>query len=536
MKPINPPFLFEDSGIHKYNGKYYYSYCTNFSGSHPANIPTGTIAYMVSDNPLGPFTFEKTILPNPGSFFGVGGNNHHAIFEFKGQWYITYHAQTLAKAMAESGSYPQMGGQTHGYRNTHINKVSFDANGVIQNITGDYAGVPQLKNFDPYTRVEAETIGWNGGIATESITEPGSMVNSINLAVSSINDGDWTAVSKVDFGATGAGTFTANVASGSSGGNIELHLDSADGALIGTLPISNTGGDNVWKTKTTNISGATGVHDLYMVYRGNPGNLFKVDYWQFGQKSAAHDLAAINASIDKQKIDTVAGNNKATLKVNAIYADGTSTDVTNQADATPAQSGIVSINNGVVSGVGYGSTSIDVSYGGKTDSLNLLVKDLNSELTVKQITVDNSAFALDSGKTATFKVTAEYLDGHTEDVTKSATYTNPNPEIADVSIGTITAKASGTANVVVSFKGALGDAATAQIRVSVNTPTVVAIEAETAAENSGNAYVYGTANGHTWSLVDGQSTKAMQFLPDDGTSVTPGTDAASLACRLQTEL
>ncbi|UUZ80259.1 hypothetical protein LJK88_35825 [Paenibacillus sp. P26] len=133
-----------------------------------------------------------------------------------------------------------------------------------------------------------------------------------------------------------------------------------------------------------------------------------------------------------------------------------------------------------MSGVGYGSTSIDVSYGGKTDSLNLLVKDLNSELTVKQITVDNSAFALDSGKTATFKVTAEYLDGHTEDVTKSATYTNPNPEIADVSIGTITAKASGTANVVVSFKGALGDAATAQIRVSVNTPTVVAIEAETA--------------------------------------------------------
>ncbi|UUZ80258.1 hypothetical protein LJK88_35820 [Paenibacillus sp. P26] len=41
--------------------------------------------------------------------------------------------------------------------------------------------------------------------------------------------------------------------------------------------------------------------------------------------------------------------------------------------------------------------------------------------------------------------------------------------------------------------------------------------------------MYGTANGHTWSLVDGQSTKAMQFLPDDGTSVTPGTDAASLA-------
>ncbi|MCY9659880.1 cohesin domain-containing protein [Paenibacillus chondroitinus] len=58
---------------------------------------------------------------------------------------------------------------------------------------------------------------------------------------------------------------------------------------------------------------------------------------------------------------------------------------------------------------------------------------------------------------------------------------------------------------------------------------MVAIEAETAAENSANAYVQGIANGHTWSLVDGQSTKAMLFGPDDGTSVTTGTDAASLA-------
>ncbi|RUT36512.1 carbohydrate-binding protein [Paenibacillus zeisoli] len=529
-KPINPPFLFEDSGINKYNGKYYYSYCTNFSGNHPADIPTGTIAYMVSDNPMGPFTYVKTILPNPAAFFGVGGNNHHAMFEFNGEWYITYHAQTLAKAMAESGAVPQLKGQPHGYRNAHINKVSFDAKGVIQNITGDYEGIPQLKNFNPYTRIEAETIGWNGGISTETTTEPGALVSSINLNVGSINDGDWTAVSKVDFGDKGAGTFKANVASGSSGGKIELHLDSADGALIGTLPISNTGGDDIWKIKTTNISGAAGVHDLYLVYRGeSSGNLFKVDYWQFEPKGEAQELAAINASIDKQKIDMVSGSNTANIKVTAIYADGTSKDVTDQAIATPAQSGIVTVDNGVVTGVGFGTTSIDISYGGKTDSLNILVKDLNSELTVKQLTVDTPSVALDAGKTAAFKVTAEFLDGHTEDVTKTATYSNSNPNVAEVLNGTITAKASGTTNVTVSYKGGSGDAVTTQITVKVNTPVSVAIEAETAAENTSSAYVRGTANGHLWSLVDGEKTKAMQFLPDDGTAVTPGTDAASLA-------
>ena len=29
-KPIDVPYLFEDSGIHKYNDKYYYTYCTNW--------------------------------------------------------------------------------------------------------------------------------------------------------------------------------------------------------------------------------------------------------------------------------------------------------------------------------------------------------------------------------------------------------------------------------------------------------------------------------------------------------------------------
>lgn len=74
---------------------------------------------MVSDNPMGPFTYVKTILPNPASFFGVGGNNHHAVFEFNNQWYIVYHAQTLAKALAESGTVPQMGATTRIPQRTH---------------------------------------------------------------------------------------------------------------------------------------------------------------------------------------------------------------------------------------------------------------------------------------------------------------------------------------------------------------------------------------------------------------------------------
>ena len=47
---IEPPFLFEDSGINKINGKYYYSYCTNWADrkNFPGADPAAVIGYMVS--------------------------------------------------------------------------------------------------------------------------------------------------------------------------------------------------------------------------------------------------------------------------------------------------------------------------------------------------------------------------------------------------------------------------------------------------------------------------------------------------------
>lgn len=64
---IRPPYLFEDAGANQINGKYYYSYCTNFSNV-PGHPGMGRIAYMTSENPMGPFTYQKTFFNNPGDF------------------------------------------------------------------------------------------------------------------------------------------------------------------------------------------------------------------------------------------------------------------------------------------------------------------------------------------------------------------------------------------------------------------------------------------------------------------------------------
>lgn len=273
---IDAPYMFEDSGIHKYNGKYYYSYCFNFSLTHPAAYPAGEIGYMVSDSPMGPFTFTGKFLKNPSSFFGVGGNNHHAVFNFNNQWYVAYHAQTVAKAQLGEGK---------GYRSTHINKLVHNADGTIQEVQGNLTGVAQIANLNPYIRTEAETIAWNAGISTEPTQATGGPVSNMN--VTNIHNGDWIAVGNADFGSGGAQSFKANVAS-TVGGKIEIRLDSTTGPLAGTLNVSPTGGVQTWTEVETTVSNATGVHNVYFVFTGtNTGNLFNFDYWKFSANAAS---------------------------------------------------------------------------------------------------------------------------------------------------------------------------------------------------------------------------------------------------------
>jgi hypothetical protein len=198
-------------------------------------------------------------------------------------------------------------------------------------------------------------------------------------------------------------------------------------------------------------------YHLFLVFKGATNtSLFKMDYWKFEPKSETHDLLAINATVDNFKIDTVSGSNTATLTVLAIYTDGTSEDVTSTAKIIPQQDGIVNISNGIITGIAYNWVAINISYQGKTDIVNMLVKDLNSEMTARTLSLDKDTINLLPGGTANIIVTVEYLDGHTEDVTTKASYTNSNSSVASVSAGRITAKSKGTTIIIVGFKDTFG--------------------------------------------------------------------------------
>ena len=77
LKAGDPHRFFEASWMHKYNGRYYFSYSTG--DSH-------LLCYATGDSPYGPFTFRGVLLDPV-----VGWTTHHSIVEYKGQWYLFYH-------------------------------------------------------------------------------------------------------------------------------------------------------------------------------------------------------------------------------------------------------------------------------------------------------------------------------------------------------------------------------------------------------------------------------------------------------------
>lgn len=98
--------FFEASWMHKYNGKYYFSYSTG---------DTHFICYATGNNCYGPFTYQGVVL-NPVE----GWTNHQSIVEFKNKWYLFYHDI-------------QLSGKTH-LRNVKVTELKYNKDGSIQTI------------------------------------------------------------------------------------------------------------------------------------------------------------------------------------------------------------------------------------------------------------------------------------------------------------------------------------------------------------------------------------------------------------------
>jgi Beta-xylosidase len=100
--------FFEGAWVHKYKGKYYFSYSTG---------TTHQLCYAIGDNPYGPFTYKGIILTPV-----AGWTTHLSIIEFNKKWYLFYHDSK------QSGK--------NSLRNLKIRELKYNPDGTIQTMNG----------------------------------------------------------------------------------------------------------------------------------------------------------------------------------------------------------------------------------------------------------------------------------------------------------------------------------------------------------------------------------------------------------------
>jgi len=225
------------------------------------------IGYAMSSSPTGPWTYKGSIMDGNS----LSSGNHPGIIDFKGKSYVFGFNYAMTKSLDPNTARER--------RSISLAELKYNTDGTIPKLPfwgsgmPSGAGVAQVGALDPYVQIEGETMAWSSGVKTETSTEGG-------MDLSSIENGDYIKLKGVAFG-SGAKSFSARVASNTSGGNIELRLDSKTGTLIGTCAVSGTGGWQTWTTKSCDVTGASGDHDLFLVFTGGSGSLFNINWWKF---------------------------------------------------------------------------------------------------------------------------------------------------------------------------------------------------------------------------------------------------------------
>ncbi|MCQ2459239.1 MAG: endo-1,4-beta-xylanase [Ruminococcus sp.] len=255
--PIDPgtPYLFEDSSMIKIGQQWVYSFCHNWNVPGGANVNghsfgNADIGYMTSTDPLGGYKYQGVVFKNTGSQrLDNGGNNHHSIIEFKGNYYVLYHSRQLEMRMGVNG------GKGLNYRSPCIDKAT--VNGTSISCSGSQTGVSQIEDLNPYETVRA---------ATMSNQSTDISINGVGSTTVSGKKGAWIRVSGANF-KNGASTFTVKGQSGT----IKVCAGGVNGSVIAYAELN---GDEVTVPVVGEVSGKT---DITIVF----GTDTTIESWSF---------------------------------------------------------------------------------------------------------------------------------------------------------------------------------------------------------------------------------------------------------------
>jgi len=289
---IPAPYHFEANELNVMDGKFVYTYCSNwanradadwntYKSQHGINVPkpeTCTMCYMVTDNPTDPnsWKYKGVYGKHPGF---PSPNNHSHLHKFQGKYYYIYHWGPLMQKMKDGGA---IDSSCDGFRSICVDEVAVDeTTQTVSKASLTAKGVSGIKYLNPYDLQQAETMGNCGGVNYEDFTNitKNTSISTLgndasrNLQVK-MKAGAWINQKRVDFGATGADKFTLR-AKGT--GTLEIRLGAKSLKTVATVNFAST--DMKEQTIEVDPTQFKGTKSVYFVVTA--ADNFYVDAWQF---------------------------------------------------------------------------------------------------------------------------------------------------------------------------------------------------------------------------------------------------------------
>ena len=249
-----PEHYQEGPWFYKRNGHYYLAFASTC-------CPEG-IGYAMSDSPTGPWKTKGYIMRPTERTRG----NHPGIMDYKGKSYVFGLNYDLLKL--ETNTHYER-------RSVSVAEMHYNEDGTIQEVPywAD-TKLEQIGTFNPFRKVEAETMVWGYGLKTAPNVDK-------SLSVVDVNNGEYICVRGVNFGKNKARRFEVS-ALPLEGGNLKIRLDAPDGKIVGNVNIPQGNETSKYELYSCEVNAVSGIHDLYLSFEGeNNKDLFELDYWKF---------------------------------------------------------------------------------------------------------------------------------------------------------------------------------------------------------------------------------------------------------------
>lgn len=249
-----PEHYQEGPWFYKRNGHYYLAFASTC-------CPEG-IGYAMSDSPTGPWKTKGYIMRPTERTRG----NHPGIMDYKGKSYVFGLNYDLLKL--ETNTHYER-------RSVSVAEMHYNEDGTIQEVPywAD-TKLEQIGTFNPFRKVEAETMAWGYRLKTAPNADK-------SLSVVDVNNGEYICVRGVNFGKNKARRFEVS-ALPLEGGNLKIRLDAPDGKIVGNVNIPQGNETSKYELYSCEVNAVSGIHDLYLSFEGeNNKDLFELDYWKF---------------------------------------------------------------------------------------------------------------------------------------------------------------------------------------------------------------------------------------------------------------